>query len=171
MYAAHELSQAVRTRRREIGLSQQALARMAGLSRATINQLERGALNDLSLTRTAAVLDVLGLGLTISPPHPFLRTAPGQATPLELAARTASVSYARTLTPAALHDALSTAEMASEFEPHLAALLEEAPMPLLAKAVEQVHAESRLPRETVWGNIRAMAARLQLMRGLWHAEG
>lgn len=39
MHAIHELSQAVRTRRQEIGLSQQRLATLAGLSRATIVQL------------------------------------------------------------------------------------------------------------------------------------
>jgi transcriptional regulator with XRE-family HTH domain len=67
MFAAHEISQAVRTRRLEIGLSQKAVARLAGLSRATIGQVEGGTIKDLSLTRTATFLDVLGLGLMITP--------------------------------------------------------------------------------------------------------
>lgn len=69
MFAAHEISQAVRTRRLEIGLSQKAVARLAGLSRATIGQVEGGTIKDLSLTRTATFLDVLGLMITPAPQH------------------------------------------------------------------------------------------------------
>jgi DNA-binding XRE family transcriptional regulator len=80
MYAIHELSQTVRTRRQEIGLSQQRLATLAGLSRATIVQREGGTLKDLSFTRTA-LLEVLRLGLTsglaLGPPR-RARTCKGE---------------------------------------------------------------------------------------------
>ena len=129
MYAIHELSQAVRTRRQEIGLSQQRLATLAGLSRATIVQLEGGTLKDLSFTRTAAVLEVLGLGLTIAPARPRLGPRPVSSTPaLEIAGRTASTSYRGHLTAAALGKALRTGEMPVGFEAHMFALVDEAPV-------------------------------------------
>ncbi|WP_422015288.1 helix-turn-helix domain-containing protein [Roseateles sp.] len=168
MYALHELSQAVRTRRQEIGLSQHRLAQLAGLSRATIVQLERGTLKDLSFTRTAAVLDVLGLGLTIGAAHPRLKPRLVEPTPpLELAARTASTSYARRLTAAKLDAALRTGIVPTGFEPHVHTLLEEAPVSLLAKLVEQLHAEAGGAREEVWASMRSLARELQGMRALW----
>lgn len=170
MYAAHELSQAVRTRRREIGLSQKALARMAGLSRTTVIQVEGGTIKDLSLTRTAAILEVLGLGLTISPAHPRLHPVASRVKPLELAARTASVSYARPLTTDALGQALVSGEVELPYEPHVATLLEEAPVSLLANAVEQIHTDFGVSRETVWANMRHLAMRFKTVRELWNAE-
>lgn len=171
MYAAHELSQAVRTRRQEMGISQQALAKMSGLSRATINQVEGGKVKDLSLTRTAAILESLGLGLSITPAHP--RSLPKQPgfRPLDLAARTASVSYTRPMPPRVLGKALTHAQIARTYEPHLATLLDEAPVSLLAKVVEQIHADEGLPREKVWAHMRQLAQQLQATRELWHELG
>ncbi|WP_022983007.1 helix-turn-helix domain-containing protein [Ideonella sp. B508-1] len=168
MNILHELSQAVRTRRQEMGLSQQALARLAGLSRATIVALEGGTIKDLSITRTAMVLEVLGLGLTVAPAHPRLEPRPTALTPpLELAARTASTSYRGRLTAAELRDVLGTGELPAGLEAYVHALLDEAPMDLLARAVEQMHAEAGLARETVWANMRRLARQLKSRRNLW----
>lgn len=167
MYAIHELSSAVRTRRREMGLSQQALATLSGLSRSTVNQLENATVKDLSLSRTAAMLEVLGLGLTIDPPHPRLRDS--DHPPLELAARTASVSFRTPLTSTVLAEALGSGMVAPSFAPHIATFLDELPLALMARAVEQVHLEQRLPREVIWANMRRMAAQLKATRDIWHA--
>jgi len=170
MYAAHELSHAVRTRRREMGLSQKELASLSGLSRATVVQVERGAIKDLSLSRTAAMLHALGLGLTITQAHPRLHLEKAEATPLDLAARTASVSYARSIPPATLGTALRTGEVPMEFEPHVCALLEEGPVSLLAKVVEQLHLQWDVSREEVWTNMRRMAANFKATRDLWNVK-
>lgn len=167
MYAIHELSSAVRTRRREMGLSQQALAKLSGLSRSTVNQLEKATVKDLSLSRTAALLEALGLGLTIDPSHPRLRDS--DQSPLELAARTASVSFRTPLTPSALADSLSSGIVALSLAPQIATFLDELPLALMARAVEQVHLEQRLPREVIWANMRRMAAQLKATREIWHA--
>ncbi|CAN7780655.1 helix-turn-helix domain-containing protein [Cupriavidus necator] len=171
MNAAHELSHAVRTRRREMGLSQKELASLSGLSRATVVQVERGTIKDLGLNRTMSMLHVLGLGLTITQPHPKLHLEKGDATPLELAARTASVSYARSISATDLGAALRTGEVPSEFEPHVCALLEEGPVSMLAKAVEQVHLQWDVPRDLVWANMRHMASNFKATRNLWNAKG
>lgn len=171
MYAAHELSHAVRTRRREMGLSQKELASLAGLSRATVVQVERGTIKDLGLNRTAAMLHTLGLGLAITQPHPRLDLEKAEATPLDLAARTASVSYARSISPAIIGAALSTGKVPAAFEPHVCALLEEAPLSMLAKAVEQVHIQQDVPREQVWANIRRIAGNFRVTRNIWNVKG
>lgn len=169
MFASNELRHAVRTRRLEIGLSQRALAELSGLSRATIVGVERGTINDLSLTRTAALLDALGLSLTISPAHPRLDKTRLSSSPLENASRTASVSYARSVTPDVLSDALSNGEIDEEFAPHVSTLLEEAPISLLAKAVEQVHSQRNIPREQIWKNLHRLAAKYKSSREFWIA--
>lgn len=53
------------------------------------------------------------------------------------------------------------------FEPHVHTLLEEAPVSLLAKVVEQLHAEAGVAREEVWASMRSLARELQGMRALW----
>lgn len=167
MYASHELSQAVRTRRQEIGLSQQAVATLSRLSRSTVIDVEKGSIKDLSLTRTAALLDSLGLGLTISPAHPRPQSKASSATALELASRTASVSYARSVTPQILCEAFSGGEVVATFEPHVSTLLEEAPISLLAKVVEQVHEQSDIPRKQVWQYMRKLAGKFKTTREFW----
>lgn len=167
MYASTELSQAVRKRRCDIGISQKAVAELSGLSRSTVINVERGTIKDLSLTRTAALLDVLGLGLTITSAHP--RLSLGSANPLEMAARTASVSYARSVTPDVLGDAFANGEIRAEFVPHVTTLLEDAPISLLAKAVEQVHSQRNIPREQIWKNMRHLAKKFKTTRGFWNA--
>lgn len=112
---------------------------------------------------------MLGLGLTIAPAHPRIRDASAGSKPLDLAARTASVSYAEMLPPEILGEALRSGAVAPGFEPHIRALLDEAPLPLLGKAVEQVHIELAVPREVVWANMRAMAATLKVIREIWNA--
>ena len=152
-----------------MGLSQKALAELSGLSRSTVIQIEAGSIKDLSLTRTAAVLEALGLGLSITPAHPRLKPASGGSKPLDLAARTASVSYSKPLPPSVLAESLRTGALPNGYEPHVGTLLEEAPLSLLAKAVEQIHAEAAMPRKNIWANIRRVARELKATRKLWNA--
>lgn len=49
-----------------MGLSQERLGELAGLSRATINELETGKLANLSLTRAERLANVLGYGLGVT---------------------------------------------------------------------------------------------------------
>ena len=87
-----DIGHIVQSRCRDLGLSQARLAKLAGLSPATINQLETGSLVDLGASKLIALLDLLGVDLDAGgrPPH-------GQA--LQLASQTASVSYKNVLDP------------------------------------------------------------------------
>ncbi len=63
MAVLSELSNFVKSQRSEMGLSQERLGELAGLSRATINALETGKLVNLSLVRAERLANVLGYGL------------------------------------------------------------------------------------------------------------
>jgi transcriptional regulator with XRE-family HTH domain len=175
-----ELGHAVRARRSDMGLSQAALARLSGLSRATVNQLETGTIKDLSLTRAARLLGVLGLAVNIARPHPRLEPgapsdAPGtlagtaRSTPIDVAARTASTSYREPLSGEQLRQALLTGNVDANRQPHLRALLDEAPLGLLASVVEQLHLREGVPRAEVWRRMGEIARRLQTSREIWLA--
>ena len=46
-------------------------------------------------------------------------------------------------------------------------LLEDAPVTLLARLVEQIHGESRAERAVVWGNLRNVARRMHVNRRIF----
>lgn len=163
-----ELSAAVRSRRTDMGLTQAVLARLSGLSRATVNQVETGCIKDLSLMRSAKLLGVLGLSMRVSAVLPQSPSARGEKTPaLDLAARTASVSYKRPLSGDDLRAVLMSGDMPPRFTPHLNALLEDAPVSLLASMVEQLHQEENIDRGQVWQRMRELAATLKSRRDIW----
>jgi transcriptional regulator with XRE-family HTH domain len=51
-----EIGQRIRDRREELGLSQDRLAKLGGLSRVTINQLETGSIGDLGVSKLLNLL-------------------------------------------------------------------------------------------------------------------
>lgn len=163
-----ELSSAVRTRRSDMGLTQTTLAKLSGLSRATVNQVENGTINDLSLTRTAKLLGVLGLSVTVAAPRPkSLQNKGAKSSALDLAARTASVSYRVAMHASQLRDVLTTERVPAGFWPHVHTLLEEAPVSLLASVVEELHLELGIERTQVWKKMRELARRRMSSRELW----
>lgn len=168
MSAILELSSAVRTRRSDMGLTQAALAKLSGLSRATVNQVENGTLNDLSLTRAAKLLSVLGLSVSVSAPRArkFQNTS-AKSSALDLAARTASVSLREPMSSAQLRDVFTTETVPAGLLPHVYSLLEEAPVSLLASLVEQLHQELAIERAQAWIKMRVLARRLKSSRDLW----
>ena len=163
-----ELGQAIHIRRTDMGLTQTALAKLSGLSRATVNQLENGSAADLSLTRASRLLSSLGLSVVISPPRTKrTKVVKSKSSALDIAARTASVSYSRSVTADELCQVITTNVLPEAIQVHMATLLDEAPLSVLAAAVEQVHAEQGLARAQVWKNLRAMATSLKSDRAIW----
>lgn len=164
-----ELSTAVRTRRADMGLTQTALAKLSGLSRATVNQVESATIKDLSLTRVSKLLSVLGLSVTVSAPRPKKHSRSIAKTPaLELAARTASVSYRTSIDAVELREALIQGIVPSQFRPHIGTLLEEASVVLLAAVVEQLHVEEGAERTQIWKKMRELAQEIKSARELWN---
>jgi transcriptional regulator with XRE-family HTH domain len=150
----------VRRRREALGLSQKALGRLAGLSRATINQLEGGSLRDLGVAKLGRLLGLLGLRLGT-------RRVARPARGLLMASRTASVGYRRALDAATLARALASGRMPPWAAPHVAVLLDEAPLQVVVRAVEDAARVERVPPKDIWRNLARWAAELQSPRRVW----
>lgn len=174
MTALHELGRAVQSRRALMGLTQDALAALSGLSRRTISQLENGTVKDLSLQRAERLAAVLGFTLQVVRPHATSRTTAPRITPLRRAVQTASVSYRKPIAPGRLRRVLVTGEATPADAPYVHVLLDEAPISLLASVAEQLQTEAGSSRH-VWENYRKLAQQVKSRRGLWtrttHATG
>ena len=158
-----DIGHSVRVRRAELGLSQAQLAHLSGLSRQTLVGLENGSLSDLGVNRVSQVMAVLGLD---SPQPDTL--ARRKTRGLWMAAKTASVSYARDLDPEALVQVLASGEVPPSFAPHLTHLLDEAPVPIVVMAVEEAASRAHLPPRQVWRNVAKLAESLSVhRRALW----
>jgi transcriptional regulator with XRE-family HTH domain len=168
MSTIHELGAAVRVRRSDMGLTQGTLAKLSGLSRTTINQVETGNLQNLSLNRASQLASVLGMNLTISEPRTRgTKRAEKSLSALEKAAIVASTSYKKLITAGKLQGLLLHVDVSTEFLPHVRALLEEAPTSLLADVVEQLHAENGIERSELWGRMKKIARSVHSYRELW----
>lgn len=156
-----EIGRLVRARRAGLGLSQARLARLAGLSRATINQLETGVLADLGTAKLSTLLELLGLTLQATE----RRRAPGDA--LRVAARSASVSYGRAMDGEALAAALAQDEPPGEWLPHIASWLDETPLPLVVSSIEGAAVRLGEDPRRLWRRVERWAQALGSLRPAW----
>jgi len=150
----------IHARRTALGLSQDRLAKLCGLSRATVNQLENGTLVDLGAAKLLALLALLGLELDA-------RRKPAPRDALALLSQTASVSYRRVLQPAELAHALAQGDLPEAITPHIATLLDEAPLALILAAVEQVAHATHTPPKTLWKHLVQWAHAVQSPTPAW----
>ena len=155
-----EMGLLVRERRVSLGLSQERLAKLAGLSRATVVQLEAGTLVELGVTKLAGLMDLLGLQLSAGK-----RAASRRG--LLMASRNASVSYKAKLGAGQLARALATGELPAGLLPHLATLLDETPLPLVVAAVEEAAAQGRVPAKRIWQQLALWAREFASPRRVW----
>ena len=153
---------AVQERRVRMGLTQAALAKLSDLSRQTIVGLENGTVNDLSLQRAEKLANVLGLSLQVAgAPRKKVKISP-----LSRAARTASVSYRKPITPARLKRVLLSGKIEMTDAPYVHALLDEAPESLLVSLGEQLQSYS-VDEVPVWTQFRKLARDVKSRRDLW----
>lgn len=155
-----DIGHVVRQRRQVLGFSQARLAKLSGLSRATINQLETGTINDLGAVKLMGLLDLLGVRLDATE-----QRRPSNA--LKLVSQTASVSYKNSLAPAALAAALVDGQLPAAITPQVATLLDEAPLPLIVATVEEVAASSHRPAKILWKHLIQWAHELHSPRAEW----
>ncbi|HEX7891694.1 MAG TPA: helix-turn-helix transcriptional regulator [Ramlibacter sp.] len=157
-----ELGSAVRERRQEMGLTQQQLAGLVELSRATVTDLENGKLKNLSSTRIERVANALGFAVGLV----GTRRAKSRSA-LDAAARLASVPYTSELPPGVLLESLREGIVPPGYIPHLRTLLQEAPVAVLADLAEELHQLHDVPRPDTWKRMRILAAVLKCDRRLW----
>ncbi|MET3373462.1 transcriptional regulator with XRE-family HTH domain [Variovorax boronicumulans] len=171
MSTLHEIGSAVRIRRTEMGLTQDLLARISGLSRSTVNAVEKQSISNLSIAKAVALLESIGLSMNVtvnsSALSSFRKNVPSSRSALERAAATASVSFGDPMSAEQLEVALLAGETPQRIRPHLQVMLDEAPVSLLAKVVDQIHTEKAMPKAQVWGQMRNLAHELKCYRLLW----
>lgn len=145
--------------RLQAGLLQEQVAKFSGLSRVTINQLENGTLNDLGYTKLQAVLEVLGLDMeTIRPAR--MKSA------LAVAARSISTSYRDVVSADMLKSMLQSGHVPEQFQPHLMALLDETPLPVVVKAIAEA-ATPDVPTRKIMKNLNHWANEWKVCRAVW----
>lgn len=166
MSVIHELGNALRARRGEMGLSQARVAALSGLSRQTVNQIERGTVSDLGITKAERLAAVLGLMLRVDAGRPR-NNARVQMAPLARAAATASVSYKKRIAPTTLKRILATGQLSEEHMAHVSSLLDDAPASLLGAVAEQLYEETNISRGDVWKNYRSLARQVKSRRPIW----
>ena len=128
----HELGHAVRNARRARNLTQAQVAKIAGISRETLNLLESGLVRDLGIRKVLAVLEELGLALTVEPIG-----RPRSPNYLRMACTTANVSFKSALTEDELVHALVTGKVPAGRTAHLRSLFDEAPTTMLNVLAEE----------------------------------
>jgi transcriptional regulator with XRE-family HTH domain len=158
------LGSAIRARREKLGLTQARLGSLANLSRATINELESGQLTDLGIGKVMRLLDIIGFSISLAPRRNMADKPARRG--LALAARTASTSYRHDLPPTMLAEALRSGRIPVEYRAHFATLLDEAPIPVVVRAVEESFSNA-VPKGT-WRNIAKWAVDFKSTRDIWH---
>ncbi|MBZ5792746.1 helix-turn-helix transcriptional regulator [Burkholderia sp. LMG 32019] len=155
----HEIGHVVAKRRAELDLTQAQLARLAGLSRLTVNQLETGRLKDLGISKLIPLLGLLGIELVT-------QTRPAQSG-LYKAVVSANVSYKGELTERLLIGAMASGHIPAGYESQFSVILDEVPLPVVLKAAEEAAERSGTPLRTIWKNLAAWSKALHLYREVW----
>jgi transcriptional regulator with XRE-family HTH domain len=155
-----EIGLKVGQRRTDLGLSQDRLAKLCGLSRSTIHHLEKGTLNDLGAAKLLALLSLLGLDV-ITQEHSKKHLG------LDMASKTASVSYKTKLQSNELSHSLACGELPDSIYPHVATLLDEAPLEIIVSAVEEAAADNHIAPKLIWKNINRWAHEMNSPRAVW----
>jgi hypothetical protein len=78
-----------------------------------------------------------------------------------------SVSYKTQMNPASLATALVDGALPKELTPHIATLLDEAPMSLIVAALEEVAISSSTSPKLLWKHVFHWARDLPSPRGVW----
>ena len=157
------LGKEIKTRREATGLTQDRLAKLADLSRQTVQRLEAGTIQDLSFQRVSTLLKVLGLNFEA----PTTKTRSSKRG-LWMAAKTSSVSYKGELSSNMLEHALATGTVPPGFEPHIGHFLDEAPIEVVVMAVEEAAEIESMPPAAIWTHVKELANTLgSYRRELW----
>ena len=157
-----ELGTAARQRRKDMGLSQQQVAELVELSRATINELETGKLKELGSGRIERLANELGFAIGLVGTR-----RPQGASVMASAARIASVPYGSELPVGDLFDAIRNAVVPPAYIPHLRTLLQEAPVAILADIADELQRQHGVPRADTWKRMRMLASVLKCDRRVW----
>lgn len=164
MYLA-EIGARLRRARKARQMTQAQLAAEVGIARATLSQLESGAVRELGFTKIQRLLAAVSLELLIG-------EAPsvGTADPVALAATAGSTGFRESLEPDELLRALLTGTPPPRKSAHLRRLLEDSPPQVIRALVARL--SSWVERERLERGLRTLAAKLDVeVRDEWMTRG
>ena len=128
-----EIGHRLRQARLSRGLTQAQLAVSAGVSRATLNELENGLVKDLGIAKVLALARAVGLDVDVVPaPRRIGRDY------LALAANAANVGFRTPISETEIVRAFLTGVPPQKGRPHLRRLLEDSPPEVVHGLVEQI---------------------------------
>lgn len=162
-----QIGTSIKQARLTSGLSQAELARLASISRATLNALESGKLNELGISKILNLLNVLGLQVQMTDIS-GTRSFPDEA--IIKVTKSANVSYRNTLSPAMLENALCSGSIPQGFEAQLLYLIDEAPESMIMDAIREVARKNQIRPRKVWLNMLNMAEQMHSPRRLWNVH-
>jgi transcriptional regulator with XRE-family HTH domain len=155
-----EIGQKVAQQRVALGISQERLAKLSDLSRSTIHHLEHGTLHEIGAAKLFKLLSLLDIRLKteseVTKPHA-----------LEMASRSASVSYKTTISPQELAEFLITGEVNSNKLAHITTLIDELPLPLIVLLVKETSKKYDVPPKKIWHQIYSWAVQTKSPRTAW----
>lgn len=144
-----------------LGLTLEQLAKLAEAPYSTIERLEAGELPDLGYNELSTVLSLLSMELEA---HPLKGLGHG----LVVAARSVSTSYRNVLEPEALADMLESGLAPVAYHPHLMALLEEVPLPVVMRAIYEVAKQStKATLPEIMHYMAQWASEFRVRRAVW----
>lgn len=155
-----EVGMHVHDKRMALGITHAQLAKLAGLSRSTVNHLEKGSLEDIGFTKLNNLLSLLGMNFDVTQ---RLKKSPA----LKMAAQIASTSYRKILTSDILKNILSTGEVPEDYKAHVMTLLDEAPIPLVFSAIEATARATNMQTKKILRNVSNLAKSLHTHRAIW----
>lgn len=149
-----EVGAVVRAYRKASGLSQQELADLAGISRATLNYLESGRDIEIGAGKLLALLDLLGIAVAV----PATVDRKHDERTVDRAVHAIRSGGAKSkVTRKVLDEALATGRVPEGTQPLLRAALDHLSGPECTALVRCVVAASGQPAKTVWRNARSLA--------------
>jgi transcriptional regulator with XRE-family HTH domain len=150
-----DLGHRIRQARTAKNLTQEQLAKSAGVSRTTLNLLENGLVGDVGLKKAEAILEQLGLSLSIGS-----ASKPARPDFLKMASTSASTRSRTAISESDLRRVFVTGKVAKQHRAHIRDLLEGSPSPLLKGMLRDISSRHKPGR--VEKNLYRIAAELQL---------
>lgn len=162
-FAPREVGTAIKKRRREIGLTQAALARLTETTPLFAYNLENGRIDDSALI--AEYLDVLGIRKRLS--DRAAETQPTESA-LKRACRFANGDTVTAIHPADLKTALITGTVTPNHVEGIKSLFDDWPLALIADVIDSLETSDQIEPSAVWATANELADRLECKQPIWH---